>query len=74
MRLIYIKGPNKGKEVKEGDKVKTFRGENATVEFFRPPHKPCSEGKVSIMIDKSNEEVYVGVIGAEWINREDRND
>lgn len=58
--------------MKVGDKVKTFRGENATVRSFRTPHKPSSEGKISIMIQDFNEEVYVGVIGAKWIEREDR--
>ena len=43
-----------------------------TVKYFRPPHKPSSSGNVTIEIDGQMVERYVSVIGAEWIEREDR--
>ena len=73
MRLVY---KETGKEVKVGDVVETSRGEKCEVRYFRPPHKPSSEGKVTVQFgeDKFNcMEYYVSVIGAEWIEREDRN-
>lgn len=69
MKLIYEKT---GQEVKVGDKVETFRGETVEVSFFRPPHKPSSEGHVSVKRDGGTREFYVSVIGAEWIDRTDR--
>jgi hypothetical protein len=70
MRLIYTatQAP-----VLIGDPV-TVHGQPATVSYFRKPHKSSSEGKVSIKpadTDTENE-FYVSVIGAEWIEREDR--
>lgn len=72
MRLVY---KATGKEVKVGDVVKTSRGEKCEVKYFRPPHSSASEGKISVRLeDKSFDmESYVSVIGAEWIEREDRN-
>lgn len=69
MRLIY---KETGEEVKVGDTVRTGRGEEVRVTHFAPPHKPSSSGKVSVAADQYNAEYYVGVIGAEWIEREDR--
>ena len=70
MRLVY---KATGKEVKVGDIATTFRGEKVTVEYFREPHKPSSEGKVYVKDENGfGSEYYVGVIGAEWIEREDR--
>jgi hypothetical protein len=71
MQLVY---KNTQKPVKVGDTVTLFRGGKATVTFFRKPHKPSSEGKVSIKPVKASheEEYFVSVIRAEWINREDR--
>jgi hypothetical protein len=77
-RLIYnsdeTNANRKGQEVKVGDQVKTSRGENVTVEFFRFPHKPSSQGKISVKgeFDTFASEFYVSVIGAEWIDRNDR--
>lgn len=36
---------------------------------FRPPHKPSSSGKCWTA---DNREFFVGVLGLEWIDREDR--
>lgn len=69
MKLIY---KETGKEVKVGDTAKTFRGEEVEVVSFDLPHKPSSSGKILIQNRKWKEECYVSVIGAEWIEREDR--
>ena len=71
MRLVY---KATGKEVKVGDVVTTSRGEKCEVKYFRQPHKPSSEGKITVQMEgsESYNEYYVGVIGAEWIEREDR--
>jgi len=70
MRLVYAATQ---KPVKFGDPV-TLNGQQFTVDSFRKPHKPDSEGKVSLR--QGNwpfpSEVYVSIIGAEWIEREDR--
>ena len=65
MRLVYKATQI---EVKVGDTV-LVRGAPHQVTFFRKPHKPASEGHVTL--DKDIE-YYVSVIGAEWIEREDR--
>lgn len=72
MRLVY---KATGEEVKVGDVVTTFRGKKCEVKYFREPHKPSSEGKVTVKEEGSSfcMEYYVSVIGAEWIEREDRN-
>jgi hypothetical protein len=70
MKLVYKEN---GQEVKVGDPC-TFNGEpDATVEYFEKPHKHSSGGKVTIKwgIQGSRGEYFVGVIGAEWIERED---
>ena len=70
MRLVY-KGTND--EVQVGDEVTLKGGKSACVEYFTKPHKPESQGKVVIRtLDDYSMEYYVGVIGAEWIEREDR--
>ena len=72
MRLIYVKT---GLPVAVGDVVNDFRGDKAEVTYFAKPHKSCSEGKVSIKepgTDSMSHECYVSVIGAEWVDREDR--
>ena len=71
MRLVY---KTTGTEVKVGDVVTTSRGEKCTVTYFRPPHKPSSEGKISVRTEgcSFDSEYFVSVIGAEWIEREDR--
>ncbi len=73
MRLVY---EETGEEVKIGDVVDIGMSEMVTVDYFRPPHKPSSSGKVTVGFGKDNRggqiEYYVGVIGAEWIEREDR--
>jgi len=77
MRLIYTKT---GAEVKVGDVVETSRGETVTVDYFREPHKPSSSGKIIVrhhdetVEDRGTAQYYVGVIGAEWIEREDQAD
>jgi len=81
MNLIYnsdeINADRKGTTVKVGDRVVTNLGESVEVRFFREPSSPASSGKVSVRYtseeDEGHEaEYYVSVIGAEWVNREDR--
>jgi len=75
MKLIYTET---GTEVRVGDVVRLRDGEKVVVEFFRQPHKPSSSGKVCVKdipkaFDRTrHSEYYVGVIGAEWIEREDQ--
>lgn len=70
MRLVYEKT---GKPVSVGDVVQTSREELVMVEYFSKPHKPSSEGKVIVMFQGGQRrEFYVSVIGAAWIEREDR--
>lgn len=71
MRLIYTAT---GQPVAEGDRV-AISGESAEVIYFRPPHKPSSEGHVVVAFGPlvcESREFYVSVIGARWIEREDR--
>jgi len=74
MRLVYEAS---GIEVKVGDTV-YLDDEPYRVEYFAKPHKPSSSGKVSVAVvdnhihNKFSQEYYVGVIGAVWIEREDR--
>jgi hypothetical protein len=59
--------------VRVGDTVRDDDGALGTIKFFRPPHKPESSGKVTIEWQSGQtSEVYVGVVGLEWIEREDR--
>lgn len=68
MRLVY---KATGKEVKAGDEVDGFRGRYKVLSFSKP-HKASSEGKVYVENDGFKRECYVSIIGAEWIEREDR--
>lgn len=86
MRLVYtnkVDGTRSdltvlkaGDEVRLGDVVKTSRGNTVTVSYFKEPHKPSSTGKVVVKLpefpNSFGREFYVGVIGAEWIEREDQ--
>jgi len=70
MRLVYA---DTQKEVQVGDEVTDFRGDKCTVLSFKKPHKAASSGHVELRDDLGQErEYYVTVIGAEWIEREDR--
>ena len=70
MKLVY---KSNGQEVKVGDTIKTNSGESVIVKYFAKPHKPASSGKITVQhTDGGQREYYVGVIGAEWIDREDR--
>jgi hypothetical protein len=56
----------------------TSRGERVKVTSFREPHKRSSVGKVCVdhlhkdAGNRGRTEYFVSVIGAEWIEREDR--
>lgn len=72
MILVYVEN---GKEVKIGDAV-WIRGKSFRIHYFAKPHSPASEGKVTVKRSghgfTDTMEYYVSVIGAKWINREDR--
>lgn len=65
MKLVYTQTQT---PVQVGDQV-TVNGQVVRVDHFRPPHKPESSGRVTL---SNGAEYYVSVIGAEWIEREDR--
>lgn len=71
MRLVYTATQ---KPVQAGDIV-VVAGRQLEVGHFAKPHKPDSSGKVSLRLpgaDMDSFEYFVGIIGAEWIEREDR--
>lgn len=69
MRLVY---KETGKEVKVGD-VWVKDGISYTVDSFEKPHKPASSGSVHLSYGQAQYcKYYVNIIGAEWIEREDR--
>lgn len=77
MRLVY---ELTGKEVKEGDVV-IVDAMAWIIDSTPRPHKPASEGRVYLIAPEAEHErdypdvhrsYYVSVIGAEWIEREDR--
>jgi hypothetical protein len=73
MRLVYKTDPTR--LVKVGDVIEACDGTKMQVMHFKEPHKPASEGKVSVRpvgADFGDSEYYVSVIGAEWVDREDR--
>ncbi len=73
MKLVYVETQQ---PVNVGDIVTLDRGPRVKVEFFREPYTAASSGKVSVSdvdaVSEGQREFYVGVIGAEWIEREDR--
>ena len=68
MKLVYEN--DKNTEVKVGDKVKTFRGDEVQVESFREPHHAGSTGRVYVRHSGATyaSEYFPGVIGACWID------
>lgn len=78
MKLIYTRDSGDmiaGSIVSPGDWVTTSQGDRMIVGGFNPPHKPSSEGKVWVHPVGNTEhqrEYFVSVIGAKWIEREDR--
>ena len=69
MKLVYKDTQDR---VLLGDMVTLSDGEEVRVLVANKPHKPSSSGKVTVENVGSMSEYYVGVIGAEWIEREDR--
>jgi len=79
VRLVY---KDTQQEVKVGDfNTLDSTGETVKVISFQKPHKPSSSGKVVVEFVPApgntgaigtQQEYYVSVIGAEWIEREDR--
>ena len=57
-----------GVEVKEGQRMLTFRGEEVEVVGWRAPHKPSSFGRVMIKdVDGNVREVFPSVIGCKIV-------
>ena len=57
-----------GKELKVGDKVKTFRDENCVITHIHPPSHLASSGHVSIRILGGDPRyVFVSVVGAKFV-------
>lgn len=85
MRLVWKSNDprnigREGKEVAIGDRT-TIDSDVVEIVFAPPPHKPSSSGKIDVLFVNEPEEgdnavctYYVSVIGAEWIEREDRDD
>lgn len=75
MRLVYSETETPvaiGDEVILDAPVRRY-----TVGFFRPPHKPSSQGHVTLYLEgnvRLAQEYYVSVIGARWVDREDQQD
>lgn len=70
MRLVY---KDTGVEVKVRDIWVSDDGVKLTVDSFEKPHKPASSGYVYLSYGNAQTvSYYVSVIGAEWIEREDR--
>lgn len=68
-----------GEEVQIGQQVTTFRGDLVQVTGWKKPHKPSSEGKIyvaDVALEQPSpsdiREYYPGVVGAMWVEREDR--
>lgn len=73
MKLVYTTNPQQ--EVKVGDRI-TLDEEQFVITYFRQPSSPASSGKVTIARPdgSGSREYYVSIIGAEWIEREDRDE
>lgn len=65
MKLIY---ENTGRQVKEGDLVKTFRGDNCKIVGMVQPHKSGSTGLIYVEQNKFVSGFYPSVVGAVWID------
>lgn len=59
-----------GHEIKKGDTVFTFRGEQAIVTGFQEPRHPASTGRVYVTINEINCGFYPSVIHAEIVEQE----
>lgn len=63
-------------EIKVGDQVETSDGEKVKITWLNPPHKPSSQGKVSVeFIGRDwSQEFYASVVGAEYQYKENDDD
>ena len=62
-----------GKEIKVGDMRTLYGGEEVKVTWLSPPHKPSSQGKVSVeYIGRDwSQEFYASIVGGEYKYVED---
>lgn len=58
-----------GTEIRKGDRVRTFRGEDATLIGMREPQHDRSTGRITVLMDGFEVpcEFYPSVIGAEFL-------
>lgn len=72
MRLVHTKS---GVDAKVGDLV-LLDGSPVYLLNFQKPTSPASEGKCCVgdSMNGPPHQYYVGVVGLEWIEREDRDD
>lgn len=68
MTKLKLFNSKTGEQLKVGDRVKTFRGESATLLGMQEPQHAASTGRVFVKIDGTQYEssFFPGVIGAEW--------
>lgn len=62
-----------GIEIKVGDKVVSFRGEEYILQSFREPHKPSSTGRVCVKPangEGMSREFFPSVVGAKIIEHQ----
>jgi len=71
LRLIHLADDD---TADVGDTVTSSKGDVGVITHFRPPHKPNSEGHVTVALVEGlgSQYNYVSVWGLQWINREDR--
>lgn len=73
MRLVHKKT---GEPVKAGDKITSFRGEEAVLVDKYKPDASNALGRVYVRWSDGPEDVQIGfypsVFGLEWVDREDR--
>ncbi len=64
MKLINSKSK---KEIKIGDKAKTFRGEKVVVIGMTPPRHSGSTGRVYVQTGDMRREFFPSVCNMEWV-------
>ena len=62
--LLLREGGTALNAVREGETVRSYRGEDCVLTGGRAPHKPGSTGKVWT---SDNGEYYPGVFGLRWV-------
>ncbi len=66
-KMMMLVSMTTGEPIHIGDKVRTFRGEEAIVLGAVPPLHENSTGRVHVEIGKHDMEYYPSVIDAKWV-------